>query len=253
MKRRTPGVSVLRLNYPANEGSQTVWFGEARVVVKADAEPHAPSQLVTNEFICARLAMALGVPAPMGEAGLIDGRQRAWISAQIEYNGQEFPPADMSAALRERPYDVAAMAAFDIWVHNEDRHEGNVIYHPEVGLWAIDFEHALGAADSGNAEVLAGIKDASTRIWALDGLTLDAEHFRPWCARIKAFPKSGLDATLKEARNRDLLNAAEAKEIASFLTHRQVRIHELVSKSLKWKSDSGEEEACETTQPVLGT
>ncbi len=60
---------MLRLEYPADEGSQDVWFGQARVVVKSNGEPHSPSKLVANEFVCARLALALGVPVRWATRG----------------------------------------------------------------------------------------------------------------------------------------------------------------------------------------
>lgn len=242
MKRRTPGVSVTRLDYPADEGSQEVWFGQARMVIKRATNPHDHTKLVANEFVCARLGMALGVPIPMGDAGVLSDEQRAWVSAQVEFEGQVFPPADVDRAVAERPWDVAAVATFDVWVGNDDRHEGNIIYNPQVGLWAIDFERALGAEDSGTPAFYTKHRDDAPKIWALEGVEIERKYFKPWTERIKSFPSSGLEAILLEARYRDLLSKTEAEWMTKLLAYRQHRIIELLDRSMKWSDREADKE-----------
>lgn len=225
--RRVPGVTVIETNAPAAKGANEVLYGTARVLVKPN---HFASSMVANEFICARLAIGLGLPVPMGDAASLND-QDAWVSAEIALDGVALPDADPEAAAAAAPSDIAGICVFDVWVANYDRSPDNVLFHPKVGLWAIDHERALG----GVAATANGLRDSVTEPvhWPLLAPDqLDTAYLRTWCEVVRSVPPAMIDAALREAQARRLIDTVKREALQHFLSARSRMIDHLVSKSI---------------------
>lgn len=231
--RRSVGVAVERLYGEATEGSNDVWHGSARVVVKT-VDPHSNPGLAANEFIAARLAMALGVPVPMGDAADWEGR-RAFVSAQVDIEGQVPPPADVSSVVAEMSAEAAMIFIFDVLVLNDDRHEENLLYHPKVGLWAIDHEQALGGEAVMDPVALARLTSSPISIPCDAFLDLDPTDLLGPAWRVKSLQVAAIEAATKEAQVRRLLTGAQAQAVTKFLKYRRDHIDSLTHRSLAAK------------------
>ncbi len=114
------------------------------------------------------------------------------------------------------------------------------------------FEKALGGDSAGDAQYHRHHRD-DARVWAMDGVSVDRKYFQPWAERVKGFPRSAIEATLKEARYRDLITTDEATALRGWLEYRQTRIKDLLARSMAWSAKgTGEEEAWKTL-PEPGT
>jgi len=194
--------------------------------------------MIANEFICSRLAQVSGVPTPIGDVAYDADDEWSWVTAQISLDGQEFAPAALSAIAAARPSEAAAIAVFDVWIQNFDRHEYNLIYNSTVGLWAIDHELALTGPTSGDADYMDEHKDDLTHSFGFTAKELNRTRVREWVRHVQLLPQKVIDSTLEEARARRLVDAPKAKAIRTFLTYRQRKLATLVSDSLKFPDDA---------------
>jgi hypothetical protein len=240
--RRIPGASVIETNAPAAKGANEVLYGTARVLVKPN---HFATAMVANEFICARLAIGLGLPVPMGDAATLND-QSAWVSAEIVLDGVALPDVDPDVIATAAPSDVAGICVFDVWVANYDRSPDNVLYHPKIGLWAIDHEHALGGPSPSlgdlNHEVLNPVH------WPLLAPDkLNTVYLRSWCELVRQISPGMIDAALREAQARKLINTVTRVALQRFLSERSRMIDHLLEKSI------GEEHVPWLTDKPTGT
>ncbi len=105
--------------------------------------PGAP-HLVANEFICGRLAAAMGLPVPPGGIVKLDDDSLAYVSLRFGLNGEQPPPAYADELVADLPDLALRIVAFDCWVANRDRHEGNLTYERRaIPPMVFDHEKAL--------------------------------------------------------------------------------------------------------------
>ncbi|MBD1269939.1 hypothetical protein IDH50_06840 [Aeromicrobium tamlense] len=203
---------------------------------------------IVNEFICARLAIGLGLPVPMGDAGMLDN-VRAWVSAEIALDGGVIPPdADIERAAHAAPGDLAGICVFDVWVSNEDRTEENVLYHPTIGLWAIDHERALGGTLTLHPEHLEAVSHTSSPWTLIAPERLDANQLRGWASRVRNLDPRMIAAAVQEASARRLIaTAAQRDAIIDFLSVRSRNIEYLLKASI------GEDNLPWLTEPRVGS
>lgn len=231
--RRSVGVTVESLHGETSDGSNDVWHGSARVIVKLE-DIHSNPGLTANEFLATRLAMALGVPVPMGDAATWEGN-RAFVSAQVDLEGQVPPPADVAAVLKEMTAQAAMIFAFDVFVHNEDRHEENLLYHRSVGLWAIDHEQAFGGKTVMDPVALSQLRSGSIYVPRDEFLQLSQADLAKPTMCVKSLSMTAIEAAANEAQARRLLTGVQATAVTKFLKYRRDHIDVLMYKSLKAK------------------
>lgn len=226
--KRLPGIRVKRLESEAADGAHDVWYGTAHVVVKRDG---GDASMVVNEFVCTRLAIGLGLPVPMGDAAELDGRN-AWVSAEIALDGVTLPAADPDEVLKHAISDLAGICVFDVWVANHDRSDENILFHPRVGLWAIDHEAALAGPATLHPTHLAREVMSKTHWSLVDPARLSERSLQDWAERIRTISPHMIDSTLREAQARRLLDEPQRKAIHHFLSERARMIYHLLAKSI---------------------
>ncbi|MFJ9787808.1 HipA family kinase [Amycolatopsis sp. NPDC101161] len=239
-----PGLKILTKDGPAAEGANDCWWGTARVLIKPNQTDH--EWLVAIEYVTARLAAAIGIPVPAGElAELPPDGQVVWVSAVVEHGGEQFAPADAQVIAAQAPDLAAGVFVFDVWILNEDRPDHNLVYHQEVGLWAIDHEKALAGPNMGRDGELASIQESplvadaarGVQEHALRGCQLEDQRLRSWGDRVQHVPRSAIERLVTAGRVAGLYGKKQANEIADFLLHRQQNIHRLVRLSLPETTD----------------
>ncbi|QHO90172.1 hypothetical protein CWT12_00840 [Actinomyces sp. 432] len=148
---------------PVNEddpgGSNGSQWGRAQVLVKYNTADNP--NIVVNEYIANRIAIALGIPTPLGDLWFDPSAgEPAWVVAEIGEPGNHFPPPQ-EAALRSIPEKTRAlMEAFDALIYNTDRHEENILADNDGHAWVVDHDGALfGDIKDDRATGLLSTKD----------------------------------------------------------------------------------------------
>lgn len=228
---RRPGLDVLSHDAPSGDGSLDAWWGSARVLVKPNSDDHP--WVALNELLAARLAAAVGLPVPMGEVGVIGDNQLAWVSAQVRLNSQEVAPADPGVIATHVPWLVAGCTVFDVLIHNVDRHDDNLIFHPRLGLWLIDHEQAFAGSARDLPQVLTGSRQQVTPPHAFRG-HVRQNYAGEWVDRVDRMPLSVVEGIVGDARKRRLVTVRGARSLRTFLRFRQRHLRTLVARSLGW-------------------
>ncbi|WP_218102555.1 hypothetical protein [Rhodococcus sp. 1139] len=129
----------------------------------------------------------------------------------------------------------AGMLAFDYWVRNEDRHAGNVLFDPRLGIWLIDHESALaGRSGEGMDSLSSGAKATLSYHMFKDEIDtssegVDPSHLNLWVTRIRALPVAVIDAALDEACDRGLIPRSCQKGLKAFLLARRTHLGTLLA------------------------
>jgi hypothetical protein len=225
-----PGIKVISLDAPASDSANEYWWGTGQIHVKPRTPDHP--WLVANEFVCARLAAAVGLPIPAGEIGQDQSDRVAWVTTVIDLNGQLVAPEDVRAIVAREPDLVAGVFVFDVWILNIDRHDENVISHPKLGLWVIDHDQALGGQRTGIPGALAALQDDALGFHAFGDADLDRARLRAWGDRVRAVPRSAVERLVTEGCRRGLYSKDVAAAVVNFILRRQGDVHRLVTRSL---------------------
>jgi len=128
--------------------------------------------LVANEFICGRLAMLMGLPVPPGAMAKLDDGGLAYVSLRFGPRGERPPPVAPAELVADHPELALRIVAFDCWVANTDRHEGNLIYLKAPGSRPMIFDHDKALMAGLGKERLERVRDEAI----LDGCLV--EHLR---------------------------------------------------------------------------
>lgn len=193
--------------------------------------------LVANEFVCGRLAICMGLPVPAGDVvQLPDGQSAGYISLRF---GQEQPPRVIpSEFVRDHRGLALRLLAFDCWIANDDRHEGNLAYARGL-IPPMIFDHdkaLLGPGEDGlqgverlerhqDSAILNGciakyIKDING---IMDGVIDIADETR-WIA------KTSLPRICDSAEGLGILDVDQREAVERFLTQRASALTRLMDK-----------------------
>ena len=228
-RRIEPGFKVLTQVALSTDDPDDSYWGTGRVFVKPQ---HRDKPMrVGYEFLAARLAAAIGLPVPAGDVGQDINARKAWVSAVIDYQGQEFAPERPELAVARQPDIAAGIFVFDVWVYNADRHEENLISHEKLGMWIIDHELAFGAVQLESPELLPHLNDRELRFHVFRDLPLDETYLQEWGERIRAIPATAIKRAVSEGFLRGLYPAPVRDSLITFLLHRQKEMHRLVRQS----------------------
>lgn len=230
-----PGLQISTTEARPIYGSQDIWLGTAKAYIKFPDDP--PSRLLVHEFLAARLANALGVPVPFGEIAVGPNGLQAWATAHIGFEGQDYAPPSISEVLASEGEMLAGIGVFDTWIYNPDRTDENIIWHPSVGLWAIDHESSFcGHVDDGQ-QVLRNMKKSVPTLRIFEHVAPSVEQVLPWLTRIGQHGKDIARRCTDEAWRRGLITRAEGEAYRVFLSDRARNLSALATTALHLPTD----------------
>lgn len=250
MPRYSPGVEV-SLTYSGVFGATDPSLGTAVVIVKSADEMHR--WLVLNEFVSQRLAVIVGLPVPAGDLGVLsEDSTIPWVQLIVSSDSIVLPPGDLADAYTQLPLAVIGMLVFDTWICNDDRHEKNVIYSEEQGLWLIDHDRTIaGSTPDDLTTALDRRVGATPKLLVLDttpGLraSISTDMVGEWIARIRAVPTAAIRNVTEEAYCRRLVTRPEQQALFKFIIERQNELQPLAWETLDLKGG-------DTWQQEIGT
>lgn len=234
MVRPKTGLRVEQLDNPEAEAesSNDMWRGLAHVFVKAQRT--TGSRLILHEYLAARLANYTGLPVPFGEISSLPENREAWVSGITSRDGKVLPPSTYDDLMLSDRHVLSGIFVFDQWIFNADRHERNLVWSEDIGLWAIDHELAFCGALEGDErlEWLGENTYQPLGMTHLRKLNLHDEDFAPWISIIRTNGKSYAERALKSARKRGLISHKVSREYANFLTTRAGIIESLLKNGI---------------------
>ncbi|WP_432090530.1 hypothetical protein [Streptomyces sp. NRRL F-5630] len=210
------GVSHLRLNAYARKNT-----------------PERPFAVV-NDFIASSLGIATGLPVPPGTLVGVYGGGYNYASLAFGDRGDKPPPIIPPKFCEERPWEACGIIAFDHWIHNTDRHNGNIAYLPEFAVAVFDHDLSLlneaKTADEALA-LLAKSQDIPVIDHCLTPHLKDVSHFGEWFDRIASVTRREIRRAVSTAHSSELINAELRDALTTFLEHRQTRIGSFVDQT----------------------
>lgn len=157
----------------------------------------------------------------------------AWATAHIGSNGQEYAPPSITDVLASDGELLAGIAVFDTWIYNPDRTDENLIWHPSVGLWAIDHEQSFCGDAVDCVQVLKGMKNSVPTLRVFESEQPTIENLVPWIRKLQTHGKEIVIRCAREAYQRGFITRAEETAYRVFLSHRAGSIASLVEKTLR--------------------
>ncbi len=240
MARRRPLIfGVAAWGSPVGQGVYDARFCTLGGVVKADQDP-TQSCTAANEYICNRLALALGLPAPPGGLIRTEDGQPAFVSMRFGSLTESPPPVVPPDFVKDQPRIAAGIVAFDCWIANSDRHERNLAYRRGTIPPAI-FDHGLCLG----GESRSAIPQLPTRVDepgfnnCLAPLIQTSEYLDEWRFAISGLPKTTISAIIEDIVGVGLLTIGEGNLIAGFLRSRQGILRRLLERKMPQVLDWG--------------
>ncbi|MFJ2618205.1 HipA family kinase [Glutamicibacter sp. NPDC087344] len=212
-----------------------MWRGLAHVFVKAQRT--TGSRLILHEYLAARLANYLGIPVPFGEISSLPGNREAWVSGITSRDGKVLPPSTYDELMKSDRHILTGIFVFDQWIFNADRHEMNLVWSEDIGLWAIDHELAFCGDREGEerSEWFGECTLQPLGMTHLRRLGLTEEDLAPWISIIRTNGKSYAERALKSAHKRGLVSQRVSREYISFLTSRAKLIESFLKRGITGK------------------
>ena len=194
--------------------------------VNSEREPY----LVANEYICARLGSIIGLPMPPGVLVHSEKSELGFVSLRFGRKGEKPPPADAEGMASSEPKLASGAIAFDCWIANVDRHNGNLAYESQlVPVTLFDHSHALfGAGKSGPAH-LTNVRDQPFVSACLGPHLSTGVYFGPWAERIRAVDRGLIGDLCDELVRHGGLSQADSDEAVEFICYRKDRILPLLA------------------------
>ena len=191
-------------------------------IAKDDSAEHYS---VVNEYVCSRLAAAVGLPVPPGTIAKKADGKNMFVSLRFTAGPTSLPPADPAELAADHPDLAAGIIAFDCWVGNWDRHAGNLAYVPGVsGVSLFDHGRTLLRTPSGEGatEIDAWrdkphVHDASALLKHVN----DHKLLTRWSERIALVATELIGDACGTAASAGACTIAEAQAVERFLEHRK--------------------------------
>ncbi|WP_434922908.1 HipA family kinase [Glutamicibacter sp. PAEs-4] len=229
-RRGLPGLAVYEL-IASELGSKDLQQGKANVFVKSDEDADHP--VVLHEYMAARLAHSMGIPVPFGELATIQRNAKAWATAIIGAHGEvSAPPNPLELSVAE-PHIYAGIAVFDAWLLNIDRTDVNLIWTPDVGLWAIDHEQCFNGVDPRLPDALKNCTGLVHCSQVYREAPPQPDLMQPWIDLIRSHGKRWINSACDAAVQRGLSSRARADQYRRFLTSRAQDISYLSTQTYK--------------------
>ncbi|MFC0546623.1 hypothetical protein [Kutzneria chonburiensis] len=187
---------------------------------------------VLNDYISSALGLSIGLSVPPGALVELDGGIYGYTCMAFGLKGDRLPPAILGKLVLERPWEAWGIVAFDQWVANTDRHDGNVAYHPKVGVAAFDHDLALlGRCSKDLSSMLRSERDREVRSHEFAPYFQSAEYLDSWCTRIAGVQKEEIRRLVNNCLAVDLVNKEVAEELIRYIDHRKSRVREFISRT----------------------
>lgn len=193
-----------------------------------------------NEYICAGLAHALGLPcAPgvivAGRRGT--GRMLGFVSVRFGATDATPPPTIAAHLVGDQPLISAGIVAFDLWISNHDRHEDNLAYSRGGKQAPIIFDHGhalLGPGSKGLSDLQQELgSDACLDAHCLAPLLSDGQHLRAWLDAIRGVHVVILRAICEAAAQQGALGKADANGVIEYLINRRKELLDVAGPRFK--------------------
>lgn len=183
---------------PVGEGVSGAQYINVTGVAKTNqpSEPH----IVANEYICARLATAVGLPVPPGF--LVKKGDDPWfVSMDFNLSGDVLPPILPNLLLARKPHLCAGIVLFDAWLLNPDRHDKNLAHDTSSDAVVIfDHSRALMPTDLPQRQYAESMVDKpAIGAHCLATILKDASTFSVWHQRIMAVAEHQIADALNDA------------------------------------------------------
>lgn len=221
-------------------GRSSTGFVMARHYCKTPDNPYR----IPNEFICARLGTAIGLPIPPFALARISDGGRKLLFSSLDFNpsGLRSPPIDAEMCLRHLEPLCVGVLVFDVWVANTDRNETNLAVDkpglPRV-MRVFDHDHALfggwASLEKGRSRLLSlanriGVTESTSTSGTphvlLEHLKTD-NFMQSWVERVRDIPHWMIyDACT--AMYKKGLTALEVNDAIKFLRRRQSMLPSLI-------------------------
>lgn len=220
------GMRVWRLRDPEPNGATEATWGDAEVLVKRNM---LHQNVVVNEFICNRLAAALGLRVPSGDLWieLVHGDPvLRWAIAVIKESEVSLPPTLQSRLTSVPESDRALIYMFDELIYNIDRQEDNMIVDSQGNYWLIDHDQALFGGIWAEDRASALLSTVSRKLpnsghfWTPETLPSIA-HLSAARDRIRMAPRAVFAAGANELFERRAISATDRDAIVKFLLERR--------------------------------
>lgn len=193
-----------------------------------DQAPYA----VTNEFICGRLGLIIGLPVPPGVIATTDENKLAYVSLRFGPRGELPPPANIPHLVEDHPGIAAGVIAFDCWIGNQDRHDKNIAYQrgqAQLPVTVFDHSHALLGHQRGKgAELLRQQIDAPLIAGSLAPHITSGGEFVDWADQISTVPNRVIQGLCRAVVHPDGITPDECSAAEDFLIYRKDRIMEKI-------------------------
>lgn len=182
---------------------------------------------VANELICNRLAQVLLLPVPPGF--IVEHNQKPhFVSLNFNLAGNDLPPADASAVVRDLPELACGVVVFDAWVANPDRHAENLAYLSATRQLSI-FDH--GHAFLLGADPWRWLEAHKTHLnlgnHCLAKVLEDVRGMGEWLDRVRSVPPYYIEGLVRASVDVGL-PANRVDYCIDFLKERQKRLPALI-------------------------
>lgn len=158
----------------------------------------------------------------------------AYVSLRFGHKGERPPPVIAAHLIEDNPRMASGIITFDLWIANQDRHEGNLAYaRGTQPLHVFDHGHALlGATAAGQGiAALQRLERQPTPSSCLTPAMRTSRHFSEWAERVLAIRDDVIDdlvAAMTQGTGQAALTPDEGRATADFLKKRRVRIAEFL-------------------------
>lgn len=208
---------------PIGEGLTGAAYCSLEGVIKFDSDDAAYT--VANEFICARLGIAIGLPTPPGTIARTNDGKAAYVMLRFGDQGDKPPPVNPATFAAERPDLACGIVIFDDWIMNFDRHEKNLAYISNAGVSVFDHGHALMGESRDTAR--SRLEELRERP-AFKGCLLDhvrsKEKLEQWSARIQRMDDQIVAEICDAPRRLHLLGGSECRLLIETLNYRKSKL-----------------------------
>lgn len=182
---------------------------------------------VANEFIAARLALAVGLPCPPGSMVRTSSGEVVYAMMRFGLAGEMLPPVDPGALCADHHFIAAGIVMFDEWILNGDRHTSNIAYESSAGVGIFDHGHALfGVTRSDVLKRLTAWQGQPTFGGCLRDELVHSLDLTAWANRIAQIPHYLIDQTCDSVKSMALITRDERDAMVGLLKYRQSTIHD---------------------------
>lgn len=186
---------------------------------------------LANEYVCGKLASALGLPAPPSTIATTGSGEPMFVSLLFRAGPTSLPAVDPATLIADHPSTAAGIVAFDCWVGNWDRHAGNIAYVRGVSGVSV-FDHGRSLLRTPDGQSIDQWRDEvhlPTQN-VLAGHVTDLDLLRRWSERIALVASEQIGDACADIRRLKLCTDDESRQVEAFLLHRQTRIMDYLSR-----------------------